>query len=60
MMRNGEQCTFAGVIVASAAFWFAIFFAINLASGASEGTFNNVDPDFITIGAGGFDVNDNE
>ena len=60
MMRNGEQCAFAGVIVASAVFWFTTFFAINLANGGSERTLNNVDPDFITIGAGGFDVNDNE
>ena len=60
MRRNGERRAFADVIAAVAAFWFAIFFAVNLASGASEQTSKNVDPNFITIGAGGFDVNDNE
>ena len=59
-MRNGKKCAFADLIVALAAFWFATFFAVNLASGASEQTSKNVDPNFITIGAGGFDVNDNE
>ena len=55
MMRNGERRAFADVIAAVAAFWFAIFFAVNLASGASEQTSKNVDPNFITIGAAKFD-----
>jgi len=55
-----EKVPFRNIVCAFAVFCLAICLGINLASGAPKEIRKNIDPDFITVGVGGFDVNDDQ
>ena len=60
MISVQQRVSIKDVVCALAVFFLAMCVEINLARGASKEIRKNIDPDFITVGAGGFDVNDNE
>jgi len=51
---------FRNIVCAIAVFFLTICLEINLASGAPKEIQKNIDPDFVTVGVGGFDVNDDK
>ena len=55
-MRDGVS--FRNIMCALAVFFLVICLEIKLVSGAPKEIRKNIDPDFITVGVGGFDVND--
>lgn len=60
MIGHGRQSVSKGLAVALAIFNVAAISVIDDATAEPKHTSKNIDPDFVTVGAGGFDVNDNE
>ena len=60
MIGHGRQSVSMGLAVALAIFNIAAISVIDDATAEPKHTSKNIDPDFVTVGAGGFDVNDNE
>jgi len=60
MIGRGLQFVSTGLAVVLAFFHVAAISVIDEATAEPKQTSKNIDPDFITVGVGGFDVNDNE
>ena len=60
MIGRGLQFVSKGLAVALTFFHVAAISVIDEATAEPKKTSKNIDPDFITVGVGGFDVNDNE
>ena len=60
MIGRGFQFVSKALAVALAFFHVAAISVIDDATAEPKHTSKNIDPDFFTVGAGGFDVNDNE
>ena len=60
MIGRGLQFLSKGLAIALAVFHVAAISVIDEVTAEPKQTSKNIDPDFITVGAGGFDVNDIE
>mgnify|MGYP001166805855 FL=1 len=60
MIGHGLQSVSKGLAVGLAIFHVVAISVIAEATAEPKQTSKNIDPDFVTVGAGGFDVNDNE